>query len=149
MGGGHIAAASVEIAHQHDVLPGDTAGGLGAGWGGPRAQGQGADLQIPLLPDVQVDIVERVNLSRCIRRGCMQGNDGKLLDLCRESSGVSSWGRGHLSWSPRVDTSPGRWGGGGQGLQQHSRVKGEENLTTDGSRLKVSFPQGSQPSSYR
>lgn len=35
----------------------------------------------------------------------------------------------------------------GSQVQQHSPVYGEKNLTMAGSLLKVSFPQGSQPSS--
>lgn len=39
-------------------------------------------------------------------------------------------------------------GSRGSSATQHSRVNGEKNLTMAGSRLKVSFPQGSHPSSY-
>lgn len=97
---GHVAAAGVEIAHQHDVLPGDTAGWPRDRTGAPGAPSTcvlGAHLHVPLLPDILVDVVERVDLMHCIQRGRVQGHDGKLLDLCREGCakpGGGGWGAG-------------------------------------------------------
>lgn len=58
---------------------------------------------MPLLLDIQVDIVERINLSHCVRWGRVQGNNGKFLDLCGDSRVDVGWGRGQLRHPPSVD----------------------------------------------
>lgn len=80
---GHVAAARIEIAHQHDILAGDASGlvpGQNRALGSPVQCGE-AHLHAPLLADVQVDVVESVDLRHRIQRGRVQGDDGKLLDL--------------------------------------------------------------------
>ena len=62
--------------------------------------GRAAHVQVPLLPDIQVDVVERVNLSHRVRWGRVQGNNGKLLDLCGDSRAGVGWGGGQLRPPP-------------------------------------------------
>ena len=66
----------------------------------PSTRG-GPHLHVPFLLDIQVDIVERVYLSQCIRRGRMQGNNGKLLDLCGDGGRASPTGGQWAGLVPR------------------------------------------------
>lgn len=55
----------------------------------PTAPG-GSHLQAPFLLDIQVDVIESIDLSYCVLRGRMQGDNGKLPDLC---AAATPWGQ--------------------------------------------------------
>lgn len=47
----------------------------------PQGLGPGTHLQVPLLPNIQVDIIEQVHLCHCVQGGRVEGNNGELPDL--------------------------------------------------------------------
>lgn len=56
--------------------------------------GPGTHLQVPLLPDIEVDVIKRIHLRHRIQGRCVQGNDGELLDRYGEGSPTQPRGWG-------------------------------------------------------